>query len=69
VFLAPVGVDVQRVELTRDERRLFDLRCQIEALHVSTRDDFNLAARYNALVKLETILLERMKQRRTATTA
>jgi hypothetical protein len=45
---------------TRDEQRLTAVRDKIEALHVATTDNFNLPARYRALVKLESILQERV---------
>lgn len=44
----------------RDERRLFEVRNQIEALYAGRSDDFNLPLRYDALVKLERSLIRRV---------
>jgi hypothetical protein len=57
----PTSVDVQKVEPTRDERRLGEVRSKIDVLHVRSTDEFNLPARYRALVTLETILAERVR--------
>jgi hypothetical protein len=55
----------QAMDPTRDERRLADVRHKLHALRVTSRDDFNLPARYRALVKLETIIRGRVRQART----
>jgi hypothetical protein len=57
----------QRTDSTRDERRLAEVREKLHTLRVTSRDDFNLPARYRALVKLETIIRGRVKQERAAT--
>ncbi|MDQ1402530.1 MAG: hypothetical protein QOG03_846 [Actinomycetota bacterium] len=44
----------------RDAKRLVQIRDRIEALSVVDNDNFNLPARYRALVKLETILSQRV---------
>jgi hypothetical protein len=49
------------MEPTRDEARLIDVRDKIEALYMDRGDDFNLPARYEAFLTLETILLEKVK--------
>ena len=59
--LGGAGVDVQRVEPTRDEQRLVEVGEKIDALHVGSTDNFNLPARYRALVKLEAILRQRVQ--------
>jgi hypothetical protein len=43
-----------------DELRLVEVREKIDQLSVVSSDDFNLPARYRALVALEAILLERV---------
>jgi hypothetical protein len=53
------------VELTRDQRRLAEIRAKIEALSVISRDSFNIPARRSSLVKLEAILLQRVEHDRT----
>jgi hypothetical protein len=55
------------VDLTREERRLFEIRDKIESLHLRCTDDFNLRERYDALVKLEAILASRLEQHQTPT--
>jgi hypothetical protein len=57
----------RRTDPTRDERRLIEVREKLHVLRVTSRDDFNLPARYRALVKLETIIRGRVQQERTAT--
>lgn len=47
----------------RDKARLVEVRGKIRQLSVVSRDDFNLPARYTALVALEAILLERVTGR------
>jgi len=56
----------QRADSTRDEQRLAEVREKLHVLRITSRDDFNLPARYSALVKLETIIRGRIKQERTA---
>lgn len=51
------------MELTRDERRLFEIRDKIESLHLRCTNDFQLQERHQALVRLEAILAERVEQR------
>jgi hypothetical protein len=51
------------VEPTREELRVVEVGKKIDALHVGSTDNFNLPARYHALVKLEAILLERIASR------
>jgi hypothetical protein len=53
---------------TRDERRLVEVRGKIATLSVVSRDDFNIAARYGALVTLESILADRVQHRRLSAT-
>jgi hypothetical protein len=65
-LVAAVGADVHSVELTRDERRLVEVREKLHVLRVVSKDDFNLAARYRALVKLEAIMRGRVEQGRSA---
>lgn len=55
-----IDADVESVAPTRDERRLLAVRDKIEAIHLVSTDNFNLPARYRALVKLESILHERV---------
>jgi hypothetical protein len=55
------------MDTTRDERRLTEVREKLHVLRVTSRDDFNLPARYRALVKLETIIRSRVRQERAAT--
>jgi hypothetical protein len=50
------------MELTRDERRLFEIRDKIESLHLRCTDDFHLPERHAALLTLEAILLERVER-------
>ena len=45
---------------TRDELRLVEVRGKLDALHLVSRDDFNLPARYRSLVTLEEILRQRV---------
>ena len=52
------GVDDRSMDLNRDETRLRDVQCQIEMLYRDRGKDFNLPARYSALVQLERILLD-----------
>jgi PAS domain S-box-containing protein len=47
----PDDVDEEEMEPTRTELRLVQVRERLAALHVVTRDNFNLPARYSALVK------------------
>lgn len=54
------GADDRGMETSRDEKRLWDVQWQIEMLYLNRGDDFNLPARYEALVKLERILLEKV---------
>jgi hypothetical protein len=61
------GMSSQSMHSTRDERRLVEVREKLQVLRISSRDDFNLPARYSALVKLETIIQGRVTQERTAT--
>ncbi len=51
------------MELTRDERRLFEIRDKIESLHLRCTDDFQLPERHAALLTLEAILVERVERR------
>jgi hypothetical protein len=46
-----------------DELRLVEVREKIDQLSVVSRDEFNLPARYRALVALEAILLQRVTGR------
>ena len=55
------GVDSS--SLTRDERRLVDVRSKIRALSVVSTDRLNLPERYRALVALEAILVQRVDSR------
>ncbi|MEY2451507.1 MAG: hypothetical protein QOD92_1081 [Acidimicrobiaceae bacterium] len=43
-----------------DELRLVEVREKIDQLSVVSSDDFNLPARYRALVALEAILVQRV---------
>jgi hypothetical protein len=52
------------MQRTRDEERLLEIRGQIDALSVVSRDDFNLRDRYSSLVKLEGILAQRVSASR-----
>jgi hypothetical protein len=47
----------------RDQARLVEVQGKIRQLSVVSRDDFNLPARYTALVALEAILFERVTGR------
>jgi hypothetical protein len=50
------------MDLTRDERRLFEIRDKIESLHLRCTDAFHLPERHAALLTLEAILLERVER-------
>jgi hypothetical protein len=51
------------MEVTRDERRLAEIRSRIAVLSLVSNDDFNLPARYRSLVTLEEILRQRVNVR------
>jgi hypothetical protein len=51
------------MELTRDERRLFEIRDKIESLPQRCTDNFRLPERHAALLTLEAILVARVEQR------
>ena len=50
------------MEANREESRLHEVQDKIEALYLDRGDNFNLPARYQSLVKLEAILLQRVNQ-------
>lgn len=62
--VALASADPQAMELTRDERRLFEIRDKIESLHLRCTDD-GLRERREALVRLEAILVERVERQPT----
>jgi len=50
------------VGLVQDQQRLDEIRRRIDKLRLVNVDNFNLPARYDALVKLEAILVARTAQ-------
>ena len=50
------------MESTREQRRLQEVQHKIERLQIVSRDNFNISARYHALIQLEAILLREQRK-------
>ena len=50
------------MESTREQRRLEEVQHKIETLQIVSGDNFNISARYHALIQLEAILLSEQRK-------